>query len=248
MSLEMYLALLAVALLATMGFRWRMRTITTRTPRTFTAASITTIEAAFLRAGADGVEQVRRAANESGAQLEDINVDVRILEAGLAARGLAFDANARRALRNWRLTGSVVAAPAALVAAFNNVALAGSHRWEWSVTVEFAILWSGAAIALMGITHLGSSTAWGREALAMRRAAYPLALLRDADPTATVALYGGTLRRRVNAVSSGSTSGGGGDYVWSDSGGSGHGHDGSGGHSSSHSCASGCGSGGCGGG
>jgi hypothetical protein len=146
-------------------------------------------------------------------------------------------------MRNCRCTGYVLAAPAALAAAVQHVALgAGSSPWPGTTVAEFAILWSGAAIALGGITHIGASTTLGREALALRRAAYPLGLLRDADPIATVALYGGTVRRSKDA-STDSDSG----YVWAgDLGSSGHGHDGSGGHVS-YSCASTCGSGGCGG-
>jgi len=241
----MYLALLVVAVIATLGFRRRMLTTSTRVTRTVTAASITTIEAAFLRAGCDGVEQVRRAATESGAWLDDRDIDVTTLESRLAARGFAFAAQTRRALRIWCVTGYVLAAPTALAAAIHNVALGtGSRPWPLATTVEFAILWSGAAIAFMATTHLGPSTALGREALAMRRAAYPLTLLRDADPTATVALYGGTLRRRLTGASGDS------GYVWSGDAGSGHGHGHGGGDSGghgSHGCASSCGGGGCGG-
>ena len=245
MSLKMFIILLIIVSLA--GFLYRRRTIEDREAAEIpelTAASITTIEAAFLRAGWDGVEQFRAAAAQCGAQLDD--VDVTAVEAGLAGRGFMFSADVRRKMRNARIAAYLMTVPAALATAMYDAARRGSSRHElWAALTEFAILGCGAVIAVTAVAHVGSSTKLGREALAMRQAAYPLRLLRDADPTATVAHYGGTMRRRTKEVAE---LGDGGDdgYVWAADARTGsHGHDsGSGGHSS-HGCASSCASGGC---
>jgi hypothetical protein len=157
------------------------------------------------------------------------------------------DARTQRNLQQLRRVGwlaSTLIAVLTLTAARLMTAMPGAGPTSESITV--ALIWASAVAFIASATQRRTATRLGSSALAMRQAAYPLELLRDVDPVATVGLYGGTLRRRR-------TGGSGGDELCWEGGAdgasgssAGHGHDGSGGHGA-HGCASTCGSGGCGG-
>jgi hypothetical protein len=207
---------------------------TSRPP--ITAASISTIEAAFLRGGAAGVDELRAVAEPCGRELPAAENDA--IERALRARGLLFEPVVVEQAQRVQRVAIFLAFVAVSVALVAEAAEIGRLRPAGLVVVV-----AGSYAIVLGLINalatIGRATPRGRAALAMRRAAYPANLVGPADPVEAIALYGGTLRRRDHrTVNAGGSDGD--AFVWSgaDAGGSGGG--GHGGHG--HGCSAGCGS------
>jgi hypothetical protein len=251
---QVLVALLGIAIAALISVltTWRIRTsagqaLTSHPP--ITAASISTIEAAFIRGGAAAVAQVRAAAEQCGRRLPDSPVDA--IERDLRARGFLFEpAVVRQTSRIRRVAVVLAIGAASAVLAAHGARLAQLHPAALAAVVAgvFAI----GANVIGAVARFGRATPRGRAALAMRRYAYPAALVADADPIEAIALYGGSLRRREGAGVSdiAGSSDGDSSYVWSGGDGYAHGGHGDSGHGHAdggHGCgASSCGSAGCG--
>jgi len=189
-----FIGLVSVLVGALIAYRSRLvQSRQTFAGTSMTAASITTIEAAFLRDGDAAVAQVREAARFLDQHLPDAAEPAQIEDA-LIVRGFVFPRELQRRLDRARSAALLLlggATFAALLAAGMFDRGPDGTRLGFGLLVVAVV----AAVAILTITTPPRRTAAGDAALGMRRSAYPLELVAKAHPLEALALYGGRLRR-----------------------------------------------------